>query len=182
MMFSDWNDILRTRLLKEPRPSCGIVVLGLEHRDKVFVAKLILRSVSGDMVFVLIGTFAIHVSRIPFVGKSGNRVNTPVNEDSELSVLVPRGNFVFLERFPIRSVRADIIHAVHFFKDGRALGVILRAGLLPSLVNQGRGFRGGRCSRRSCALPKHRRRVSYKRQQKNAGANKSANRARIRWY
>ena len=114
---------------------------------KVLVAELVLRSVSGDVVLVLLRSLAIHISRIPFVAEGRDRIDSPVNEDAELRVLVPFGHFVFLQRFPVRAKRALMIRVIHFLEEGGALRVVLAAGLLPDLINldrilRGRGSRG----------------------------------------
>src|SRR5947207_7720445 len=95
------NHITRYRLLEQPRPVGGVPFFRFEHRDKVFVAKLILRAESLNVLFKGGVLLLIHVARIPLV-RSRNRERTPVNEDAELRVLIPLRNFEFAQPFPSR--------------------------------------------------------------------------------
>ena len=135
VMLGDRNDVFRTRFLEQLGPCCRIELLGLEHWEKVLVAELVLPSVSRDMVLVFFGSFAIHISRIPFVAEGRHRIRSPVDEDPELCVLVPLGCLVFLEGFPVRAKRALMIGVIHLFEAGGAFAVVLAAGLLPYLIN-----------------------------------------------
>ncbi len=62
MVFEHRNHILRTCILKQLCPGLGIVVLRLEHGDKVFIAKLRQRSVGGHFVRILFRP-AIYICR-----------------------------------------------------------------------------------------------------------------------
>ena len=102
MMLKDWHDIHRPRLFEQMRPRLRIELLRLEHRDEVFIPKLVLRSVGHNVVFIFLASLHIHQPRIPLAAKCRHRVNTPVNENSELRVLVPLGNLIGIERLIVR--------------------------------------------------------------------------------
>src|SRR5579863_9461068 len=149
MMFKYWNDVFRTSLFEQPGPRLGIIFLGLESRNEVFVSESVLRAVGCDVMLVFVRTLVVHVARIPFVSKRWNGINAPVNEDPELRVLVPFGNCVGLERLPIGAKWPGGNPVIHAVKERGARRVIFRASLLPSLVYDhriltGRGLGGGR--------------------------------------
>ena len=66
-----------------------------------------------------------------------------MNENPELRITVPVGNLISLERFPIGTKRASSVRFLHVLKNLGALGVVLRHGFLPNLIDSGRILRGG---------------------------------------
>ena len=94
VMLGHGDDILRSCLAEKLRPLVGIELLGLEHRDEVFVTELGVRAVSLDVMLILARVLDVHVARIPFAAESRDRINTPVDEDAELAVAEPFGKVV----------------------------------------------------------------------------------------
>src|ERR1700730_16007235 len=87
------------------------------------------------MVFVHFGIFAVHIPWIPLATERRHRVNAPMDEDAELCVLVPLGNFIFLKRFPIGAEWTLVTGMVHFREGIRTGSVVLGTGLLPIAIN-----------------------------------------------
>ena len=110
-------------------------MLGLEHRDQIFVAEFILRSVCLDVVPVFWGSLDVHHSRIPFAAKSGNRICAPVDKNSELRIFVPLRSFVILQRHPVGAIGPFTTPVFDVFQERCALRVILAAGLLPDFID-----------------------------------------------
>ena len=100
VMLEHGHDVFRARVLEQASPRCRVEFLSLELRDEILVTELVLGSVRGDVMLVLVRALVIHVARIPFVAKSRNRIDTPVNEYSELRVHVPLGHFVMPGAIP----------------------------------------------------------------------------------
>ena len=103
VMLGDGHDVTGAGILEEFRPRHGVEVLGLEHRDEILVAEFRRRAVGVAMVLINPATAflrLIHFAGIPFVAESGNRIHAPVDEDAELGVLIPGGDFVFGEGGP----------------------------------------------------------------------------------
>jgi hypothetical protein len=100
-VFGDGDDVASSGAGEEIDPLVGVEVLGLEHGDEVLVAEGGLRAVGGDVV--LEGGVAgnIHVAGVPLVCECRNRVDAPVEEDSELCVLKPGGGAIGGERVPV---------------------------------------------------------------------------------
>ena len=101
------------------------------------------------MVFVFFGAGAVHVAWIPFAAEGGDAVNAPVDEDAELGVFVPVGDFVFLQGLPVGAVGTLRADAARFFHERGALRIVFCAGVLPGLIDgfgvlgtRGLGLRG----------------------------------------
>src|SRR5580693_7390944 len=152
MVFGNWDDIFGASFFEELRPRCWIEVFGLEQWNKVFVSKLILSAVRGQVMFVFVGTLAIHVARVPLATECGYGIDAPVNEDAELRVLIPFGDLIFLQRFPVGTERAVVTLAIYFLEEGCARIIVFRTGFLPGLVNLFWILRGRWSVRRSCGL------------------------------
>src|ERR1700746_495864 len=67
-------------------------------------------------MFVFVGTHAVHASGIPLISEGWHRIDAPMDKDAELRVLVPFGDLIFLQRFPIRTKRAVMICSLHLFE------------------------------------------------------------------
>src|SRR4051794_3829650 len=104
MMLEDGDDVFRARLTEENSPGMSIKVLRLEHWNEILIAKLCQRAIRSNLVLVLVAARLIHVARIPLVSVGGYRERRPVNEDAELGILEPIGDFVLRQRFPIRAI------------------------------------------------------------------------------
>src|ERR1700729_1750327 len=78
----------------------GVEVFGFELGDEVFVTELGLLAVGGYVV--LEGRIAgdVHVAGVPLVGEGGDRVDAPMEEDTEFGVAEPVGGLVAGERVP----------------------------------------------------------------------------------
>src|ERR1700757_921271 len=74
VMFCNGHDVFCTSFFEQIGPGGRIKMLGLEHGDKVFIAELVLWSVSSDVMFVCVEPRLIHISGIPFTAKSRDRV------------------------------------------------------------------------------------------------------------
>ena len=90
-MFGDRASKLSTALFEKFGPSVGIKMLGSEHRDKVFIAKLGGMAIGFAMVVVLGCPLAVHVVGIPgYIGAGRwDRVDAPMGVDAELNILQP---------------------------------------------------------------------------------------------
>ena len=62
----------------------------------------------------------VHHAWIPLAAKGGDRIDSPVNKNSELCVLVPLGRLILLQRLPVRPEGPLSIGAVDFFQQGGA--------------------------------------------------------------
>ena len=100
VMLSYRNHIFGASFAEQFRPSIGIKFFSFEERDEIFVAELRLRAVCLYMILERIGSFHVHVARVPFAIKRRNRIDAPMNKNAKLRVLVPSGNLVLLDRFP----------------------------------------------------------------------------------
>ena len=94
VVFEDGHDVTCARFFEEFCPCLGVEFFGLEHGDKVLVAKTGQRTVCCEVVFIDLGSFEVHLPGIPFTAECRNRVDAPVDEDAELCVLVPFGHFI----------------------------------------------------------------------------------------
>jgi hypothetical protein len=95
------------------------------------------------MVLVFFGALLIDIARIPFVAEGGDGIYAPVNEDSKLGILVPIGDFVAAQRFPIGTERASADGAIDIVEQSFASAVVFRASPLPDFINLLRGLSGG---------------------------------------
>ena len=113
-VFSDGDDVASSGAGEEIEPLVSVEVLSLEHGDEVLVAEGGLRAVGGDVV--LEGGVAgnIHVAGIPLVCVCRDRVDAPVEEDSELCVLKPDGGAIGGKRVPVGMERAMSVLATNF--------------------------------------------------------------------
>ncbi|OPZ04340.1 MAG: hypothetical protein BWZ10_03178 [candidate division BRC1 bacterium ADurb.BinA364] len=106
VMLGHGHDKSRPGLLEQRRPVRRIELLGLEHRDEILVAELLLRAVGFDMMVEIMPFFVflvqIHQSRIPFVAKGRHAIGAPMNENAEFVVFIPFGNAIVFERLPRR--------------------------------------------------------------------------------
>jgi hypothetical protein len=152
MMFRDRHYIFGSRLLKEPCPRPRVKPFRPEHRNKILVPKLVHRPIRGDVVLVFVRFLSIHISWIPLISKSGNRIDSPMYENPKLRVLIPLRHFVSRKRFPIRTERPLPTLAIHFFEDCRSCLIVFRAGALPSLIDNHWLF-GGRSGARTRRTP-----------------------------
>ena len=106
----------------------------LERRDKILVPEFRLRSIGGDVMGKLRRPCLIHIARVPFVAKRRNRVDSPVEEDAELGVLIPSGNLVLLQRIPIGAEWSSLSASIDLAEKRGARGVELVGGLFPQHV------------------------------------------------
>src|SRR5579884_3265274 len=118
-------------------------MFGFEHWDEVLVAELILQAICRQMMLIFWRSGHVHISWIPFIAESWNRVGSPIDENAELSVLVPFGNFVPLKRFPVGAERTLLIHFVDMFQQVCACCVVFAARFLPNLIDALRILRCG---------------------------------------
>jgi hypothetical protein len=88
-------------------------VLGLEHRNQVLVAELVLSAVGRNVMLKFVATCLIHKSRIPFAAEGWNGIRAPMNKNAKLRVLVPFGRFKLLQRLPIGTKWPLLIDAIH---------------------------------------------------------------------
>ena len=99
-MLGDRHHKARPGLVKEFSPCGRVIVFGAEERDKLFVAKLGVRAIGLDVVFVFGGALDIHRARVPFIREGWHSVDAPVNKNSEFTVFIPGWNCVLGKRFP----------------------------------------------------------------------------------
>ena len=89
VVFKHRDHVSCAGVLEKVRPGLRIIMLGLEHGDKVFVPKFRHRAIDAHMVFVLLRASRYICARIPFAPERRNRIHAPVNEDSKLRIPVP---------------------------------------------------------------------------------------------
>src|ERR1700733_15242198 len=65
--------------------------------NQILIAHFRLRPETLKMIFVLLGAFHIHVSRIP-VTRADSRLWSPMRPNPKLRFTKPRGNPIFLKR------------------------------------------------------------------------------------
>ena len=70
------------------------------------------------MVFVVVGAFLVHVSRIP-IALTRHSLGAPVGPDAELGVAEPVRTAILLERFPGRLERAVCDRKLRFLGGAR---------------------------------------------------------------
>ena len=100
-MFGDRNNVLCAGADEEINPRIGIEVLRAKQGDEVFITKRTLRPVGGDVMLEGRAARLIHVAGIPFVAECWDRIDSPVEKDSELGIAEPIGCLVTRERLPI---------------------------------------------------------------------------------
>ncbi len=111
-------------------------MLSTKLRDQIFVSLCIVTI--GEVIFEVFvsAVFSvIHIARVPFVLRSRNGVDAPVNEDAELGVLVPLRLLILDQRRPVGAVRSIVRLPVGLGEQAIALRVVLTHGLLPLAIN-----------------------------------------------
>ena len=58
-----------------------------------------------------------------------------MDEDAELGVFVPVGDFVFLQGLPVGAIGTLRADAARFFHERGALRIVFRTGVLPGLID-----------------------------------------------
>src|SRR5882757_8014670 len=101
MVLKDGDDITSSRFFEEICPSLGIIFLGFEHGDEIFIAELRQWPIGAYVMLVDLRPLEIHLAGIPLAAKCGNGIDAPVNEDAEFRIPVPVGLFVLGERIPV---------------------------------------------------------------------------------
>ena len=66
----------------------------------------------------------VDVAGVPLVGEGGDGVDAPVDEDAELGVFVPVGDFVFLQGLPVSAVGTLRADTARFFHERGALRIV----------------------------------------------------------
>ena len=100
-MLTDGHDKFRARFPEKRNPFFGAEVFRFEHRDEVLIAELVLIAEMNDVITELTVVYVIHRSRIPLIAEAGNAVYPPVDENAELSFVIPRRRFVIRKRLPV---------------------------------------------------------------------------------
>jgi hypothetical protein len=67
------------------------------------------------MVLVGLESRLIHISWIPFVAEGWDRIDSPMNKNAELRVLIRVGHLIFLKGFPVGPERALVVKIIDFF-------------------------------------------------------------------
>src|SRR6202011_481227 len=84
-------------------PDLGVILLGFEHGDEIFVTELGQWPIGAYMMLVHLRPLEIHLAGIPLAAERGDGIDTPVYEDAELRIPVLIGHFVLRERVPVRT-------------------------------------------------------------------------------
>ena len=100
-MLGDRNDIPSPRLFKKIHPGVRVEFQGGKQGNEIFVAEGRLRPVHGQVMRKCVGATQIHIPRIPFIPKSRDRVDAPVDEDPELRIAEPLRRLVSPEGLPV---------------------------------------------------------------------------------
>jgi len=90
------------------------------------------------VVLVFVRTWLVHVARIPLVGKRRDRVQAPMNEDSELRIFIPGWRLVVVERFPVGAKRTIIRLPLDICQNFLACAGVLALGVAPFTLNRNR--------------------------------------------
>ncbi len=101
VMFGHRHHEFCAGLRKQLGPGCRVKLFGLEQRDEIFVAKLVLGAPAHPVIHIGRVGWPVHIAGIPFVAKGRHAVRPPVDEDPEFAVLVPGRGLVSFERIPI---------------------------------------------------------------------------------
>src|ERR1700739_3280617 len=136
VMLGHGNDVPRSRGFEQLRPVGSVEVLGAEKGNQILVTLRVLTC--RKMLFeVLIGTvlLVVHIAWIPFVLGRRYRVDTPVNEDAELRVLVPLRLLVLDERGPVGAVGTVIRLFVGLVEKAITVSGIFADRLLPLAID-----------------------------------------------
>ncbi len=136
MVLGDRDDVPGAGLAKQMGPGARIEVIGREHGNEILVAELGLRAVGRDVMLELARAELIHVARVPLVGERRNRIESPMNEDAELGVLVPRWRAILLQDSPVGAKWTARRLTVHGLHQGAASPVVLPVRVLPDLVDR----------------------------------------------
>src|SRR5579871_3913018 len=104
MMFCNGYNIFGACFFEKCYPCYRIKFFCLEHRNKIFVPEFALWPVCFHMMFEFVTALLVHFPWVPFAAKCRNRINAPMNEDSEFRIPEPIRNLVFFQRFPISLV------------------------------------------------------------------------------
>src|SRR6476659_3228319 len=72
VMFGHRYDVTCAGVMKKLCPYSGIEALGREFRYQVFITKLRLWTVSGDLVCEVGRALLVHVARVPLTAESGD--------------------------------------------------------------------------------------------------------------
>jgi hypothetical protein len=98
MMLRDWHDLAGDSPGEEVSPLRGVVSCGFEHRDEIFVAEFVWRTVVLGVPFHLGG---VHMALVPLVNPRWHGVEGPVDEDVELCSIEPGQHAVLIAQgFP----------------------------------------------------------------------------------
>ena len=92
MVLRHRHNVSCSCLGKKICPLIGIEFLRLEHRNKVFITKILVRTVGLHMVVKFPGSLYIHIPGIPLVGIGRNAVDSEMDKDSEPGILIPLWN------------------------------------------------------------------------------------------
>src|SRR4030095_5012538 len=98
MVFGNRHYIFCACFFEKFSPLIRIEFFSFELRYEIFVPKLVLGSVCGNMMFVNVCSFYVHFAGIPFVSIGGHGVDAPMNEYAKLRIPVPIGYGIVTER------------------------------------------------------------------------------------
>ena len=101
MMLCYGNNIFSAGGLNHPCPFVRVKPFSFEHGYEVFIAEIGVPAVCLDMMFKFGAALNVHIAGIPFICKSRNTENAPVNENAEFCSPVPFGYGIGRERAPL---------------------------------------------------------------------------------
>ncbi len=100
MVFGYHDGIFCTCCRNRIRPVIRIKLFRSKKRDKILIAKIFMRAVGSDMVFVFRAVLSIHVAGVPFIPECRYAVQSPVDKNSEFCLCKPARDFKIRKGFP----------------------------------------------------------------------------------
>lgn len=143
MVLGHRHHIARAGRAEQLGPAIRVELGRGELGNQILVAEARLRAVGGHVMGEFLGTFQIHVARIPLAAECRHREHAPVDEDAELGVVVPRRRLICLQCRPVGAERALACAGFGFAHQALAFGRIGSGGIEPLLVDDFRAERGG---------------------------------------
>ena len=94
MVFGHRHHILGPCLFKQVGPFFRVKLIPGKEGNQVFITKLGMFTIGLDVMLKFRRILDVHVPGIPFVAEGRNRIDTPMDEDAELTVFEPLRNLI----------------------------------------------------------------------------------------
>ena len=101
MMLRHRHHISGTGPAEKIHPFCRVKFFGFKHRNKVLIAKFLLRAVNRPVMLIFRASLNIHIAGIPLTSKRRDTIDAPVNKNTEFRFPEPFWCTVIGKRIPI---------------------------------------------------------------------------------